>query len=55
MFRLLEDDNVIAVRLGARFAGWKIHVRGGYLKIETGEKGELLYHPVNRNPQLTRY
>jgi len=40
MFRLLEDDNVIAVRLCARFRGWKMSVQGGYLKIEIGEKVE---------------
>jgi hypothetical protein len=43
MFRLLEDGNVIAVRLGARFKGWMIQVRGGYLRIEIGEKGELVF------------
>lgn len=40
MFRLLEDDNVIAVRLCARFCGWKMSVQGGYLKIKIGEKVE---------------
>ncbi|KAK0707393.1 acyl transferase/acyl hydrolase/lysophospholipase [Lasiosphaeris hirsuta] len=37
MFRLLEDGNVIAVRLAVRFAAWEIHARSGYLKIELGE------------------
>ena len=40
MFRLLEDDNVIAVRLCARFQGWEMNVQGGYLKIEIGEEVE---------------
>jgi len=41
MFRLLEDDNVIAVRLCARFTGWEVSVQGGYLKIEIGDQGQI--------------
>ncbi|CAO2648169.1 Nn.00g090910.m01.CDS01 [Neocucurbitaria sp. VM-36] len=34
LFRLLEDGNVIAVRICARFTSWKIAARSGYLVID---------------------
>ncbi|KAK0713548.1 acyl transferase/acyl hydrolase/lysophospholipase [Lasiosphaeria miniovina] len=40
MFRLLEPGNVIAVRLAARFLGWAVYSRKGYLEIEIGEEVE---------------
>lgn len=40
IFRLLEDGNVIAVRLCARFPGWEMTVREGYLRVELGNEGE---------------
>lgn len=42
LFRLLEDGNVIAVRLCARFMGWKLFAQNGYLVMELGPKSELL-------------
>lgn len=44
MMRLIEDGNVLAVRLCARYSGWKIYAKRGYLRIEIGEK------PVDREP-----
>ncbi|KND90485.1 Calcium-independent phospholipase A2-gamma [Tolypocladium ophioglossoides CBS 100239] len=38
LLRVLEDGNVIAVRLCARFRGWEIHVRGGYLTFDFGRE-----------------
>ncbi|KAJ4243526.1 hypothetical protein NW757_011165 [Fusarium falciforme] len=43
IFRLLEDGNCIAVRLCARFAGWKIKARTGYLVLDIAA-------PVARDP-----
>ncbi|KAK3995228.1 acyl transferase/acyl hydrolase/lysophospholipase [Cladorrhinum sp. PSN332] len=38
IFRLMEDGNVIAVRLCARFQGWEIWAQNGYLVLELGPK-----------------
>ncbi|KAF7540964.1 hypothetical protein G7054_g961 [Neopestalotiopsis clavispora] len=38
MMRLIEHGNVLAVRLCARYSGWQIYAKRGYLRIEIGEK-----------------
>ncbi|KAK0609590.1 acyl transferase/acyl hydrolase/lysophospholipase [Bombardia bombarda] len=38
IFRLLEDGNVIAVRLCARFLEWVVYAKSGFLQIEIGNK-----------------
>ncbi|KAF5625338.1 calcium-independent phospholipase A2-gamma [Fusarium tjaetaba] len=43
IFRLLEDQNVIAVRVCSRFSGWKLVAKQGYLVVEFGP-------PVEREP-----
>ncbi|KAF3358216.1 hypothetical protein VDGD_03089 [Verticillium dahliae] len=36
LFRLVEKNNVIAVRLCSRFQGWKLTAKRGYLVVELG-------------------
>ncbi|EWG38305.1 hypothetical protein FVEG_01563 [Fusarium verticillioides 7600] len=43
IFRLLEDQNVIAVRVCSRFSGWELIAKQGYLVVEFGP-------PVEREP-----
>ncbi|KAI7763831.1 hypothetical protein LZL87_014009 [Fusarium oxysporum] len=43
IFRLLEDQNVIAVRVCSRFSGWTLVANQGYLVVELGP-------PVEREP-----
>ncbi|GAB7348910.1 hypothetical protein MBLNU459_g7600t1 [Dothideomycetes sp. NU459] len=38
MLRLIEEGNVIAVRLCSRFQGWSIAAKRGYLVIDVGHK-----------------
>ncbi|KAF3003991.1 hypothetical protein E8E14_007678 [Neopestalotiopsis sp. 37M] len=44
MMRLIEDGNVLGVRLCARYSGWKIYAKRGYLRIDIGGK------PIEREP-----
>jgi hypothetical protein len=39
IFRLMQDGNVIAVRLCARFPGWHIYAKTGYLLFGVGAPG----------------
>ncbi|KAF9762686.1 hypothetical protein IL306_003352 [Fusarium sp. DS 682] len=43
VFRLLEENNVIAVRLCSRFQGWHLVAKQGYLVVELGP-------PMKREP-----
>ncbi|KAL0258036.1 hypothetical protein SLS55_007207 [Diplodia seriata] len=49
-FSLLEPGNVIAVRLCARFAGWEIYAKNGYLAVDIGdesfERKSVHYGPI---------
>ncbi|CZR57037.1 uncharacterized protein PAC_06926 [Phialocephala subalpina] len=51
LVRLLEEGNVIAVRLCSRFPGWWISARKGYLSIGIGK--ELEHKPVEYKTVLT--
>ncbi|KAF5650755.1 phospholipase [Fusarium sp. NRRL 52700] len=43
IFRLLEEQNVVAVRICSRFSGWELVANQGYLVVELGP-------PVEREP-----
>ena len=44
LLRALEPGNVVGVRLCARFAGWEISARDGYLFFDVGDDSSEYCH-----------